>query len=158
MVVAINAKILHDLGNLMFAFTIFWAYLSASQLIITWPGNLPQEIGWYLDRTNGYWKVLAVIVALSMFLIPFIALLSQMRKRDPRRLMKVAVWLLCAKVIEIFWFVIPTFRKQKCWRASFDIQWFRAVLDRFCCLSRFRRSLGFYVHQTVASQSVAATP
>lgn len=108
----INSRILHDLGNLMFAFTIFWAYLSASQLIITWPGNLPQEISWYLDRTNGFWKVLAVVIGLSMFLIPFLALLSQNRKRDPRRLMKVAIWLLCARVIDLFWVVLPTFRNH----------------------------------------------
>ncbi len=108
----INAKILHDLGNLMFAFTIFWTYLSAAQLIITWPANLPQEITWYLDRTNGFWKVLAVSIALSMFLIPFLALLSQNRKRDPRRLMKVAIWLLVAKAIDLFWIVEPTFRSK----------------------------------------------
>lgn len=108
----INAKILHDLGNLMFAFTIFWAYLSASQLIITWPANLPQEISWYLDRTTGFWKVLAVVTAFSMFLIPFLALLSQGRKRDPRRLMKVAIWLLCARAIDLFWIVEPTFRNH----------------------------------------------
>ncbi len=108
----INNKILHDLGNLMFAFTIFWAYLSASQLIITWPANLPQEISWYLDRTNGFWKVLAVVTALSMFLIPFLALLSQGRKRDPRRLIKVCIWLLVARSIDLFWVVEPTFRNH----------------------------------------------
>lgn len=108
----INSKILHDLGNLMFAFTIFWAYLNASQLIITWPANLPQEISWYLDRTTGFWKVFAVVVGLSMFLIPFLALLSQQRKRDPRRLMKVCIWLLVARVIDEYWVVLPTFRNH----------------------------------------------
>jgi hypothetical protein len=108
----INAPILHDLGNLMFAFTIFWSYLSASQLIITWPANLPQELSWYADRTGGGWRVLCVVVALSMFLIPFLALLSQQRKRDPRRLMRVAVWLLCARIIDLFWIVEPTFRNH----------------------------------------------
>jgi hypothetical protein len=124
----INSKILHDLGNLMFAFTIFWAYLSASQLIITWPGNLPQEISWYLDRTGGFWKVLCVVVALSMFLIPFLALLSQNRKRDPRRLMKVCIWLLVARVIDEFWVVLPTFRNHSAGAllgtsAGFQLYW-----------------------------------
>jgi hypothetical protein len=106
----VNPKVLHDLGNLMFAFTIFWTYLTASQLIITWPANLPQEIEWYLVRVRGGWKALAVIVAFSMFAIPFLALLSQARKRNPIRLMRVAVWILCARAVDIFWIVAPTYR------------------------------------------------
>jgi hypothetical protein len=106
----INSKILHDLGNMMFAFVIFWTYLSASQLIIVWPANLPQELVWYMDRVNGIWKVLATVTALSMFAIPFLALLSQARKRDPRRLIRVAIWLLVARVIDVFWIVAPEFR------------------------------------------------
>jgi hypothetical protein len=106
----VNPKLLHDLGNLMFAFTIFWTYLSASQLIITWPANLPQEIQWYLVRVRGGWKALAVIIGFSMFAIPFLALLSQARKRDPIRLMRVAVWILCARAVDLFWIVAPTYR------------------------------------------------
>ncbi len=106
----INAKILHDLGNMMFAFVIFWTYLSASQLIIVWPANLPQELVWYLDRVSGFWKWFALATALSMFAIPFLALLSQARKRDPRRLIKVAIWILIARAIDVFWIIEPTFR------------------------------------------------
>lgn len=108
----INKVILHDLGNLMFAFTIFWTYLSASQLIITWPANLPQELQWYLDRVHGPWKWLTLVIALSMFAIPFLALLSQARKRDPRRLIRVAIWLLVARIVDVFWIVEPTFRNR----------------------------------------------
>jgi hypothetical protein len=79
----ISPKLLHDLGNLMFAFTIFWTYLAASQLIIIWPANLPQEIEWYLLRTRGFWRVLTWVIALSMFAIPFLALLSQAESGIP---------------------------------------------------------------------------
>jgi len=106
----VNAPILHDLGNMMFAFVIFWAYLSASQLIIVWPANLPQEIGWYLDRVRGFWKYLAAVTALSMFAIPFCLLLSQDRKRNPIRLMRVAIFILCARIVDMFWIVEPTHR------------------------------------------------
>lgn len=106
----INYSVLHDLGNLMFAFTIFWTYLTASQLIITWPANLPQELQWYLDRVHGFWKWVTVFIAFTMFAIPFLALLSQGRKRDPRRLIKMAIWLLIARIVDIFWVLAPTFR------------------------------------------------
>jgi hypothetical protein len=106
----VNAPILHDLGNMMFAFVIFWAYLSASQLIIIWPANLPQEVGWYLDRVRGFWKYLAATTALSMFAIPFCLLLSQDRKRHPIRLMRVAIFILCARIVDMFWIVEPTHR------------------------------------------------
>lgn len=106
----VNAPILHDLGKLLFAFTIFWTYLSASQLIIIWPANLPQEITWYLDRTDGFWKAIATFVGLTMFAIPFLALLSQSRKKDPRRLIRVTLWIIVVNAIYMFWLVEPTFR------------------------------------------------
>jgi hypothetical protein len=106
----VNAPILHDLGKMLFAFTIFWTYLSASQLIIVWPASLPQEITWYMDRTAGIWKYFAWVVGLTMFAIPFAALLSQDRKKDPRRLARVTVWILVVNAIYVFWLVEPPFR------------------------------------------------
>ncbi|MGA8596706.1 MAG: hypothetical protein WB676_18510 [Bryobacteraceae bacterium] len=114
----VNSKVLHDLGNMMFAFVIFWAYLSASQLIIVWPANLPQELQWYLVRVHGFWKYFAAATALSMFALPFCLLLSQERKRNPIRLVRVAIFILCARVIDMFWIVEPTYR-----RGGFAIYW-----------------------------------
>jgi hypothetical protein len=114
----INAPLLHDLGNMMFAFTIFWTYLSASQLIIVWPADLPQEISWYVVRVHGGWRVIASAVALVMFAIPFLALLSQQRKQNPRRLIKVAIWILVARAIDLYWVVEPTWRTK-----GFEFHW-----------------------------------
>jgi hypothetical protein len=123
----VNAFVLHDLGNLMFAFTIFWTYLTASQLIIVWPGNLPQELVWYLNRVHGFWKYITAAIALSMFAIPFLALLSQARKRDPRRVIKVCIWLLLARILDVYWIVEPTYRRQGFWMSWMDFAAFFGV-------------------------------
>ena len=57
---------LHDLGNLMLAFTMLWAYMSFAQYLIIWSGNLPEEIPWYLRRTRGGWQWVALALASSI--------------------------------------------------------------------------------------------
>jgi hypothetical protein len=61
----------HDLGNLLLAFVIFWTYVSFSQLLIIYSGNLPREIDWYLIRITGGWKWIIALLALFHFFVPF---------------------------------------------------------------------------------------
>src|SRR6266481_2617925 len=46
---------LHDLGKMLFAFSIFWAYIWVSQYLLIWYGNLPEEVPYYVKRTRGPW-------------------------------------------------------------------------------------------------------
>ena len=68
---------LHDLGNLMFAFMVLWAYLSFSQFLIIWAGNLPDEIPWYLRRLRGGWGWVALSLVIFHFAVPFVLLLMR---------------------------------------------------------------------------------
>ena len=77
---------LHDLGNLMLAFTMLWAYMSFAQYLIIWAGNLPEEIPWYLRRTRGGWQWVALGLALFHFFLPFFVLLFRETKRQSRLL------------------------------------------------------------------------
>ena len=99
----------HDLGKLMLAFVMLFAYFSFSQWLIIWAGNLPEEIGWFLHRIRGGWGVVALIIILFHFALPFALLLSRERKRDGRRLIGLALLLMVMRLVDIYWYVVPNF-------------------------------------------------
>ena len=99
----------HDLGNLMLAFVMLWAYFSFSQYLIIWSGNLPVEIAWYFHRLQTGWRFVGVALILAHFVIPFIVLLSRQVKRQPALLLKVATGVLLARLIDLFWLIAPEF-------------------------------------------------
>jgi len=100
---------LHDLGKLLLAFVMLWAYFDFSQLLIIWSGNLPEEISFYRTRLYGGWGVVAVIVLIFHFLVPFFLLLSQDLKRNARVLPKIAGWLIFMRLVDLFWMTRPEF-------------------------------------------------
>lgn len=102
----------HDLGNLMLAFTMLWAYLSFSQLIIIWSENLPDEIPWYVRRFSGGWGYMAWFISIFHFCVPFFLLLMRFIKRNPNLLRTIAIWMIFIRVIDVFWIVIPAFRQR----------------------------------------------
>ncbi len=102
----------HDLGNLMFAFTVLWAYLSFSQFLIIWAGNLPEEIPWYLRRFSGGWAYVAVFIAVFHFCAPFAIMLFRYVKRNPRLLYFVAIWMAVIRMVDVFWIVEPSFYQE----------------------------------------------
>jgi hypothetical protein len=108
----IPAKVFQDLGSMLVAFVIFWAYVSFSQFLIIWSGNLPKEISWYLDRSSGGWQWLALALALGQLFLPFALLLSRERKRHPRRLARVCILIVLANVADNFWLVAPAFHPR----------------------------------------------
>ncbi|HVI10342.1 MAG TPA: hypothetical protein VND65_18785 [Candidatus Binatia bacterium] len=101
----------HDHGKWMLAFTMVWAYFSFSQWLIIWAGNLPNEITFYLRRINGGWGGVALCLAFLGFAAPFALLLSRPFKRDIRKLVWLAIWILCIRWLDLFWIIEPNFSK-----------------------------------------------
>jgi hypothetical protein len=99
----------HDLGKLMLAFVMFWAYVSFSQYLIIWAGNLPEEIPWYLRRLQGGWGWIALAILLFHFVLPFLMLLPASANRNPRVLGAVAALLVLMRLVEMFWLTQPVF-------------------------------------------------
>ncbi|MCG3155344.1 MAG: hypothetical protein DKINENOH_01950 [bacterium] len=106
------AKHFHDLGNLMFAFVLLWAYVSFSQFLIIWSGNLPEEIPWYLHRLHGGWQWISLALVVFHFALPFVLLLSRKMKRRVELLVKVAVGMIVMRFIDLFWLIAPSFHTE----------------------------------------------
>jgi len=102
----------HDLGNLMLAFTMLWAYMSFAQFLIIWAENLPDEIPWYVRRFSGGWGYVAWFISIFHFCVPFFLLLMRFIKKHPERLRVLAIWMICVRVIDVFWIIEPAFRQH----------------------------------------------
>jgi hypothetical protein len=105
----IQDRHLHDLGKLLLAFVMLFAYFDFSQLLIIWSGNQPEEINFYRSRLYGGWGYVAVIVLLFHFFVPFFLLLSRDLKRNMRLLPKVAIWMIFMRLVDLFWMTRPEF-------------------------------------------------
>ena len=91
----------------MLAFTMLWAYMSFSQYLIIWSGNLPEEIPWYLRRTRGGWQWVALVLIVFHFFLPFFVLLFRENKRHGRLLVRVAAWVLAMHWLDLVWLIVP---------------------------------------------------
>jgi hypothetical protein len=107
-----------DLGKLLLALVMLWAYFAFSQFLIIWSGNIPEEIHWYLPRTRGAWGAVALIVIILHFALPFLMLLSRQTKRDPHKLVVIAGIVLIMRLVDVCWMIEPEFG-----HGSFHVNW-----------------------------------
>jgi hypothetical protein len=100
-------RVFHDLGKLMLAFVMFWAYIAFSQFLIIWSSNVPEFTPFYVTRLQGGWQWVALALIGLHFFLPFLMLLSQDLKRDRKRLAVVAGLVFVVRAIDLFWLVAP---------------------------------------------------
>lgn len=112
----------HDLGNLLLAFVMLWAYVAFSQFLLIWAGNLPEEIPWYLHRTNGGWKWIGLFLIVFHFAVPFLLLLSRRIKRGIRAISTLAIAMIFIHLVNLFWIVAPAFHQK-----GFYLHWLDIV-------------------------------
>lgn len=113
----------HDLGKLLLAFVMLWAYFAFSQLLIVWSGNLTDEIPWYLRRFATSWGILGVLLILFEFIVPFLMLLSRPLKRNVYALCGVVGLILIMRWIDLAWIVLPEY-----YHKGFRVTWFDFVV------------------------------
>jgi hypothetical protein len=112
-----------DLGKLLLAFVMLWAYFSFSQFLIIWAGNLPEEIPFFANRLRGGWQYVSAAILLGHFALPFVLLLSRDLKKRPRLLAKIAVAILVMRLVDVVWLVEPMFERE-----GFPIHWMDVAL------------------------------
>ena len=97
----------HDLGKLMLALTMVWAYFNFSQFLIIYSGNLPEETSWYLTRMKNGWGYVGVALILFHFAFPFLILLQQDFKRKAKWLATLGVFILAMRIVDMYYQIGP---------------------------------------------------
>jgi hypothetical protein len=119
----LNKRHFLDLGKLLLAFVMLWAYFSFSQFLIIWSGNLPEEIPFFAERLRGGWQYVSTLLLLGHFALPFVLLLSRDLKRRPRLLAQVAIIVLIMRYVDVLWLVEPMFGHE-----GFPVHWMDVAL------------------------------
>ena len=102
----------YSLGALLFAFINFWAYIAFSQFLLIWYANLPEETFWFVSRWKNGWEYVSVLLIIVHFAVPYFALLTQDSKMDLRRLKLMAIWILFAHLLDLYWLVMPSYSES----------------------------------------------
>jgi len=104
---AVTEEHFHDLGKLMFAFTVFWTYIAFSQYFLIWYSNIPEETSFFIYRKQGVWNAIGIFLIFGHFVAPFLILMSRIPKKHPTILSVMTVWAVFVHVVDIFWIVRP---------------------------------------------------
>ncbi len=105
----VPVKPIHDLGKLLFAFTILWTYMSFGQYVIIWSGDVAEFTPWYVRRIEGGWLFVVLALMAFAFFAPFFALLGRKPKRNLNYLAGVSTWILVFRFIDTAWIILPQF-------------------------------------------------
>ncbi|TAL66841.1 MAG: quinol:cytochrome C oxidoreductase [Bacteroidetes bacterium] len=117
----------YSLGALLFAFTNFWGYIAFSQFMLIWYANLPEETFWFISRWEGNWKFITLGLIVFRFIVPYILILSQPSKKDPKRLKLAAIWILFTHYYDIYWLVMPNYS-----RSGIAFSWYELGYPLLC--------------------------
>ena len=113
----LNTNHWHSIGMFMFAFTVFWAYVTFSQYFLIWNANVPEETFWYnlrevnQDGTPNQWKWVGIYgILFGHFFIPFFLLLSYRFKITPHIIRRIAIFMLAIILLDMCYNILPALK------------------------------------------------
>jgi hypothetical protein len=119
----ILSDVLHDhqyyfLGSLIFAFTVFYAYIHFAQYFIIWNANMPEETFWYVVRERGTWFWVGIVIIFGHFFVPFLALLRIDVKSVFKFMTPICIWAWCMHFVDLSFNILPVPHKE-----GFPLRW-----------------------------------
>jgi hypothetical protein len=105
---AVTTEHFHDIGKLLFGFTVFWAYIAFSQYFLIWYANIPEETVFYQHRMEGSWSAVTAMLMWGHFAVPFLFLMSRHIKRRALTLTLGSLWMLLMHYADLYWVVMPS--------------------------------------------------
>jgi hypothetical protein len=109
----VSTRFFRDLGNFMLAMVMLWGYMTFSQYLIIYSGNLAEEVPWYINRARNGWGIISLGLIVIHWAVPFfILLVGSATKRSPSALRWVALWIVLARFVDLYWWVVPNFRSS----------------------------------------------
>ncbi|MCA9626933.1 MAG: hypothetical protein KC766_04685 [Myxococcales bacterium] len=111
----------HDIGKMMFAFIVFWAYIAFSQFMLIWYADIPEETVWFKPRFVEGWQWVSIVQLVGHFVIPFFGLVSRHVKRNRKALAFWAIYILVVHYIDLYWLIMPSYDGQRAPLSAMDL-------------------------------------
>lgn len=150
---AVTEEHFHDIAKLMFAFTVFWAYIAYSQYFLIWYSNIPEETSFFLFRKE-HWPVLTATLVFGHFLVPWYILLWRPIRRNMRVLAVVAMYMFLMHVLDIYWILRPSVDTGADVEAAFGPMYI--LTDAVSILAPIGVYVGWYMLKQMAARPVVA--
>jgi hypothetical protein len=96
-----------DLAGMIVSALLGTMYFIAMAFIITWYGNIPDKVHWYVVRSGGGWPVIAFAAVVIGAVLPFLAILHPSVRREPALLRYVGGLVLCGVALHVAWLTAP---------------------------------------------------
>lgn len=130
----ISTEHYHDVGKLVFAFIVFWAYLAFSQYMLIWYANIPEETLWYVVRQKPEWIALGIFILFGHFVVPFLLLISRRPKRNRLPLALMGVWVLIVHWFDMAYLVLPRYESSKTLADAVGLDLMTGVQSLLCLI------------------------